>query len=166
MQTFSEKVEIEVRQLAEKAVGAQHSNAKKLGFDESGSERGASSSKSSLSADKNLEGEDEINQGKGGKKKKGTASSAKEKTKEEIDEETGGRGAKGKRKTGRTKGGIGSLIGGAGNDSTKAVKRSPTTEDVDMPTQDQLVEKILEWFPDMGFAGLGKSVRYSWHHNQ
>ncbi|KAG6541195.1 hypothetical protein Mapa_017429 [Marchantia paleacea] len=154
IKTLSEKVEVEVRNLAEKAVEAQLSIAKKSVVDGSSTERGASSSKSSGIADKNFDGEDDTNQGKGGRKKKGTTGSTKERIKDEMEEEAGGKGAKGKRKSGRTKGGIGSLIGEAGNSSTKTSKGSVIKEDADMPTQEHLVEKMLEWYPDMESAGI------------
>lgn len=137
---------------------AQLSIAKKSVVDGSSSEKGASSSKSSGIADKNFDGEDDTNQTKGGRKKKSTTGSTKERIKDEIEEEAGGKGAKGKRKGGRTKGGISSLIGEAGNSSTKTGKGSVIKEDADMPTQEHLVEKMLEWYPDMESAGFGKHI--------
>lgn len=73
---------------------AQLSIAKKSVVDGSSSEKGASSSKSSGIADKNFDGEDDTNQTKGGRKKKSTTGSTKERIKDEIEEEAGGKGAK------------------------------------------------------------------------
>ncbi|KAL3684082.1 hypothetical protein R1sor_002104 [Riccia sorocarpa] len=153
IKAFSDKVEAEVRQLAEKSVASQLSNPKKSGVDSTGTETAASSSKSgSTPSNKNFEGGDDVSQGKSGKKKKSSANS-KERIKDEEDEETGVKGVKGKRKGGRSKGGIGLLIGEAGNGSTKTVKQSVVKEDIDMPTQEQIAEKTLEWFPDMESVG-------------
>jgi hypothetical protein len=158
VQIIKDRLDTEVRSLVEKAAKEQALRPQKLEIEGNGTERGVSSSKSTTGADKNFE-EDDVMPGKNQKKKRGSQHSVKERIVDDADEDVKGRASKSKKKGGRSKGGISLLAGDTGTGASKTGQGSTTKEDSDVPSLELLIEKILEWYPDMDSAGIGESGR-------